>query len=508
MENKTGLDDELYKLLVEKKKDWIINMLDKINGIQNLVSFYDKIDDKEYFKPFGKEMVSWHTKKNPRITFNCLNCKKLGSKLHVIMLKKPYCEICTETLRLKKKKKTYSETLKKDNNNINKILEKIYLKEIININDVPIENVNYDTIWIKDKLLLKCFHCNINTRLIRVDRLLNFPYYGCHKCAKLKDRKIQSVFPEEKKIILNHNVTLKYKCDIINCNKSYDSEHKLACHKFHKHGISAVKNYLKCNICTNNNKLYSRVSLKHHQAHVHGINTKLFKCLECEKNNIITTFKCKSNLTKHLSSLHDIGSNECQFCIKNKNSSIEYENKYGKFKICRVCYKKETGRSSRIEHEASDYIDKHFGSDYLNGNDKTLKSLGGCELLRPDKLYIDINYVLLIEIDEKQHRNKSNYSCEESRISKIYDEPGINGKNMIVIRWNPDPYKVPENYTKFNKNERLELIVKLMRLVTKHDFDDKIHIFYMFYNKDNDQIVKNIPYTLIYDETDFPKYEL
>ena len=147
----------------------------------------------------------------------------------------------------------------------------------------------------------------------------------------------------------------------------------------------------------------------------------------------------------------------------------------------------------------------HFGIEYLNGNDKSLRALGGCELLRPDKLYIDLYYVLLIEIDEKQHRSKSNYSCEESRISKIYDEPGINGKNMIVFRWNPDNYKVPKNYKKLDKQKRLELIVKLMKLVTKKTSDDKIHIYYMFYNSDNDQLVKNIPYTLIYDEKDFPE---
>ena len=41
------LEESIYDLLKEKKKDWIINMLDKINGIQNLVSFYEKIDDRE-----------------------------------------------------------------------------------------------------------------------------------------------------------------------------------------------------------------------------------------------------------------------------------------------------------------------------------------------------------------------------------------------------------------------------------------------------------------------------
>ena len=38
--------------------------------------------------------------------------------------------------------------------------------------------------------------------------------------------------------------------------------------------------------------------------------------------------------------------------------------------------------------------------------------------------------------------------------------------------------------------------------------DELMHVYYLYYDSDNEKIVKNIPYTLIYDETDFPKYEL
>ena len=199
MENKTGLNDELYKLLIEKKKNWIVNMLEKINGIQNLVSFYDNIDDKEYVKPFGKEMVGWHTKKNPLVKFKCTKCPQIFIKILNTLLNNPYCNICTEKLRIIKKKETYSTKLKQENNNINKILEKVYLDDIISINDVPIEKVNYDTIWTDQQILLKCFNCNINERLIRVDNLLARPYYGCLKCVKSKDKYEQQIIIQEKK---------------------------------------------------------------------------------------------------------------------------------------------------------------------------------------------------------------------------------------------------------------------------------------------------------------------
>ena len=60
--------------------------------------------------------------------------------------------------------------------------------------------------------------------------------------------------------------------------------------------------------------------------------------------------------------VHDIGEYKCPFCFNHRNSKIEYKDKQGlKHKICRQCYKKVTGKSSRIEQVWSDYIDEHLG---------------------------------------------------------------------------------------------------------------------------------------------------
>ena len=47
-----------------------------------------------------------------------------------------------------------------------------------------------------------------------------------------------------------------------------------------------------------------------------------------------------------------------------------------------------------------------------------------------------------------------------------------------------------------------------MKKIVNINHTEKIHIYYMFYDPDNKIIAKNISHTLIYDETDFPKYEL
>ena len=178
----------------------------------------------------------------------------------------------------------------------------------------------------------------------------------------------------------------------------------------------------------------------------------------------------------------------------------------GLHKICRNCYKKVTGKNSRIEHIWSNYIDKELGTKFLSSNDRSLKSNGGCSSYRPDKLYIGVERVELDECDEHQHKRKNgNYSCDEKRISDIYDEQGIRGKNLVVIRWNPDTYKIPSGYTKKNRQERLKLFVKLKKKLRTIKQTDKIHIYYMFYDMDNSRISKRIPYTLIYNETDINK---
>ena len=217
--------------------------------------------------------------------------------------------------------------------------------------------------------------------------------------------------------------------------------------------------------------------------------------------------KQKGDLKRHKALVHDIGDYQCEFCLCNRNSHIPYTDHTGKHKICRKCYKKATGKESRIELTWSDYIDKELGTEYLSSSDKSLKSNGGCFLYRPDKLYIGVERVEVDECDEHQHKRKNGtYSCDEKRITDIYGEDGIKGKDLVVIRWNPDNYKVPSGYTKKNRKERLELMVKLKKkLREKKIMRGKIHIYYMFYDIDNPRLSKRISHTMIYNKTDIHK---
>jgi hypothetical protein len=136
---------------------------------------------------------------------------------------------------------------------------------------------------------------------------------------------------------------------------------------------------------------------------------------------------------------------------------------------------------------------------YLLGTDNSMRSMGGCQLYRPDKLYASGNLVIHTECDEFEHK-KSNgdYQCDEKRISDIYDE--FCGKTYVVIRWNPDSYKTRNGEKKLNRQERLDALVSVFKKLREKEHKDPIHIYYMFYSKDNERITKNFPYTLLYSD--------
>ena len=158
----------------------------------------------------------------------------------------------------------------------------------------------------------------------------------------------------------------------------------------------------------------------------------------CSQEGCEERFKQAGDLKRHLALVHDIGPHPCNYCCCNRTSHIPYDDlNVGRVHICRKCFRTVTGKNSRVELLWSDYVDAELGTDGLLGSDASLRSLGGCSRLRPDKLYLRDDTVEVDECDEHQHARFGNggYRCEERRLSEIYDEPGICGRNLTVIRW-------------------------------------------------------------------------
>jgi len=291
--------------------------------------------------------------------------------------------------------------------------------------------------------------------------------------------------------------TIWHKCDQDGCNFKFKQTSDLKKHKAYVHDIDVI--WYKCDQDGCDFKCKHANNLKRHKAHVHDIDVIWH---ECDQEGCTEKFKQASTLKKHKEFVHDIGKNQCDYCCNNRNSKNIFFCKITGISsnICNGCYNKVTGKNTRKETEWSDYLDKHLGINGLLSSDKNLKSVGGCQLYRPDKLYTDLNYVEVGECDEFQHRHSNgNYNCDERRISEIYEEDGIIGKNLAVLRWNPDNYTPKEGLKKLSRKERLKVYVELSKkLREKTSHADKIHIYYLFYSEDNPRLSKNIPYTMIH----------
>ena len=299
-----------------------------------------------------------------------------------------------------------------------------------------------------------------------------------------------------------HDINVKwYICDVDGCGEKMKSSSSLKSHKAYKHNIDVEWFVCGEDGCTEQFK--SKDDLKRHKSRKHDIDVTWHNCVEDGCNS---RFKSKGDLKKHVEQVHDIGEHPCDYCANNRNSSIEHLDKNcGKVNICRDCYNKAIGKKVRKEKEWSDYLDEHFGTEYLLLNDKPLRAEGGCSMKKPDKLYTGIDIAIQAECDELQHNYWSgNYSCEQERISEIYDEPAICGKKLAVVRYNPDSYNVPRDKERLKREERLALTVKLMKHIIEHPevMKGHIHVFYICYNHDNPKICRDLPVSLLYDEED------
>ena len=253
-------------------------------------------------------------------------------------------------------------------------------------------------------------------------------------------------------------------------------------------------------------KTVYKASIENHLKNIHNYGNENVEMFKCPIENCDYESKQKIHLKTHLEGVHDIGEHQCDYCAKNRNSHIEYNDKNGgTVHICRECYNKAIGKTISKEKQWGNYLNKHFGTEYLLSSDMTLKSQGGCSRKKPDKLYTGLDVVVQGECDEFQHNGKNgNYLCEQERISEIYDEPGICGKKLAVVRYNPDSYNVPRDKKRLKREERLALTVKLMKHIIEHPevMKGHIHVFYICYNHDNPKICRDLPVSLLYDEED------
>src|SRR3972149_2321951 len=280
--------------------------------------------------------------------------------------------------------------------------------------------------------------------------------------------------------------------DCTECKYKCKDNSNLKKHLWQVHDIGEGK-WFNCPECDYKSK--SNSNIKKHLWQVHNIGEgKWFNCTDC-----VSKFKSNSSLKVHLSNVHDIGDLTCNYCHKNVFRLNDYTDKNtGKVKICRECYNKATGYSTKKEKQMVEYIKKTELKNYIILQNRIIKGNSCNTNCRPDlMLSSSKELTIVVECDEFQH---SGYSFETERMNAIIDE--IKDHRVVFIRWNPDTYKVKKHRGKVNREQRLEMLVELIRKLCNKRWEEEenILVYYMFYTEDNPIITKSLERKLIYEK--------
>lgn len=195
-----------------------------------------------------------------------------------------------------------------------------------------------------------------------------------------------------------------------------------------------------------------------------------------------------STMGAHRESAHDVGRHRCDYCLGNRRSRVARHDPAldDTVHICRACSVRAEGRLSELQWRA--YVDTHIGTVGLISSDRALAAQGGCSLRRPDRLYGEPGHVEVHEHDGGEHRY---YTCEEDRITELYDDPAIVGGTMDVFRFNPGVGSAAERLAVYAD------VVRRARKARRRGLLPLIVVYYFFYSRDNPAVVQNIPHTFI-----------
>lgn len=139
-------------------------------------------------------------------------------------------------------------------------------------------------------------------------------------------------------------------------------------------------------------------------------------------------------LTHKLDGMINVTIKKCKTHLCETKANIHYDN------YCFRCYihiypdRKNYKNYKTREQSVIDYVKTNF-SDLTIITDKI--NPDGCSKKRPD-LLIDLGYqIIIVEIDENQHKNYE-YICDNKRIMEISQDN--QHRPIIFIRFNPDSY--------------------------------------------------------------------
>ena len=321
----------------------------------------------------------------------------------------------------------------------------------------------------------KCDHCNYackQSNLLTSHKLTHTGEnpFKCDQCNYACKRKGDLTAHT-----LTHTGEKPFKCD--QCNYACKQKSGLTAHIRTHTGKKPFRCHQCNHSCISNNHL-----ILHKRTHT---GEKNYHCAVCERK-----FSRSESLKFHKQSVHGIQATECPFCKQMANTNHVISDVKGmKWHVCSKCYYCYGPKRNSPEAQLVNYLQKNvaFPMAFM---DKVLPG-DTCTLERPDIIYMSPNErIIIVECDENQHRD---YRCEERRISKISEN--LSGSPITVLRFNPHKYTPVSGELYVFPRDRYSILLREFNSIVnlEKDKDAFIEIVYLFYDRDNPQIVQNIP---------------
>ena len=184
------------------------------------------------------------------------------------------------------------------------------------------------------------------------------------------------------------------------------------------------------------------------------------KCLECRMSAIYgknyIPYHCETHKIDDEVNLVEMPCISCGLIM-----ILDKDNK------CEYCNPEIFKRTRLIKQNA---LMSYLDNIKLNGKttDRTVDG-GICGLERPDRIYECDDYIIILECDENQHRER-NCVCEQTRMINISQSFG--GIPVYFIRFNPDDYLPDNDRTKPEDiKKRYKLVGDLINSMINHKIE-------------------------------------
>ena len=152
--------------------------------------------------------------------------------------------------------------------------------------------------------------------------------------------------------------------------------------------------------------------------------------------------------------------------------------------FCAVCVPRARTNSRFKEAQISGFLNEWHEADIIpdfvwNRQNPSADPVQ-CGRYRPDFIWLTNACVVVVEVDETQHKHYDR-RCELVRMMEI--SLGYGGAPVHWIRYNPDAFKVDGVTREMKRQERVDILrARLLSALAAPDFEHLITIEYLFYD--------------------------